>query len=380
MSILWSIKKFDAYRKPMDDFRIKTLSGGLVTLVATFAIGLLVFLETSNFFTINVHEQLFVDSSTSDEHVSIEFDITFHKLACSFITVDVMDVTSEAQENINDDIYRLRLDENGNNMTDTAQKIEINQNKTALAPTEALNQIKCGSCYGAAPDGKCCNTCDDVKNAYAIKGWQVNIEEVEQCKNDEWVKSFNEHKNEGCRVYGKVQVAKVAGNFHLAPGDPHQAIRTHVHDLHNLDPNKFDATHTINHISFGPAYPGKEYPLNGKLAKSEKGGIMYQYYVKVVPTRYDYYDGKVDESHQFSITTHKKDISQGQAGLPGFFLQYEFSPLMVHYQEYRQSLATFLVSLCGIVGGVFAMAQLIDLTIYHSSRFVKQHMGGNKLI
>lgn len=46
-------------------------------------------------------------------------------------------------------------------------------------------------------------------------------------QNDKWVKEFNEHKNEGCRVYGTVKVAKVAGNFHLAPGDPHQAMRSH---------------------------------------------------------------------------------------------------------------------------------------------------------
>lgn len=45
------------------------------------------------------------------------------------------------------------------------------------------------------------------------KGWElVNIETIEQCKSDLWVKEMNEHKNEGCRVYGKVQVAKVCNS------------------------------------------------------------------------------------------------------------------------------------------------------------------------
>lgn len=45
------------------------------------------------------------------------------------------------------------------------------------------------------------------------KGWElVNIETIEQCKSDLWVKKMNEHKNEGCRVYGKVQVAKVCNS------------------------------------------------------------------------------------------------------------------------------------------------------------------------
>ncbi|CAI5454922.1 unnamed protein product [Caenorhabditis angaria] len=365
MSFFWSLKNFDAYRKPMDDFRIKTLSGGLVTLIATIVIGLLILLETRQYFNVQTLEHLYVDSTTSDEHVDIAFDITFHKLPCNFITVDVMDISSEAQDNINDDIYRLRLDEHGRNISETAQKIEVNQNKTS-SPSETPTEVKCGSCYGAAGDGVCCNTCEDVKNAYATKGWQVNIEEVEQCKNDKWVKEFNEHKNEGCRVYGKVQVAKVAGNFHLAPGDPHQAMRSHVHDLHNLDPIKFDASHTVNHVAFGQWYPGKQYPLDGKESKADKGGIMYQYYVKVVPTRYVYIDGK---SEQICVKVDFLD----------FFLQYEFSPLMVHYEEHRATLATFLVSLCAIIGGVFAMAQLVDLTIYHSSKYIKQRIAGNKL-
>lgn len=46
------------------------------------------------------------------------------------------------------------------------------------------------------------------------KGWElINVETVEQCKSDVWVKEMNEHKNEGCRVYGKVQVAKVCNFF-----------------------------------------------------------------------------------------------------------------------------------------------------------------------
>ena len=37
-----------------------------------------------------------------------------------------------------------------------------------------------------------------------------------------------------------------------------------VHDLHSLSPKKFDASHVINHLSFGTPFPGKTYPLDGK--------------------------------------------------------------------------------------------------------------------
>jgi hypothetical protein len=62
------------------------------------------------------------------------------------------------------------------------------------------------------------------------------------------------------------------------------------------------------------------------------GGIMHQYQLKVVPTRY-ISQGQTLESHQFAITYIQKDIMAGASGIPGLFFQYEFSPLMVQYEE-----------------------------------------------
>lgn len=45
---------------------------------------------------------------------------------------------------------------------------------------------------------------------------------------------------------------------------------------------------------------------------------MHNYYVKVVPTSYVSMDGRVEESHQFSVTTHRKDIAKGRARSSGF--------------------------------------------------------------
>lgn len=33
------------------------------------------------------------------------------------------------------------------------------------------DRSKCGSCYGAARKESCCQTCDDVRDAYIRKGW-----------------------------------------------------------------------------------------------------------------------------------------------------------------------------------------------------------------
>jgi len=383
MSTFWNrIRSLDAYTKPLDDFKVKTLTGGAVTLLSAAAILVLFISETWVFLSPNLSEELFVDSTAGDERLDIHFDVFFPRLPCPFISIDVMDVSGEAQNDINTDVYKLRLDKHGLNLTgETPIKQEVNAgNKTEVAkPTEG---VKCGSCYGAdRRQHDCCNTCDDVKEAYRLRGWQMtDIDKVEQCKSDLWLKTMKDHEGEGCRLYGKVQVAKVAGNFHIAPGHTLKEQHSHYHDLHSMPPQRFDTSHTVHHLSFGQPFPGKTYPLDGKTFTAHQGGVMFQYYVKVVPTIYVYMDTPEDlATHQFSVTRQQKDIGTGMAGLPGFFVQYEFSPLMVKYEERRPSLSHFLVSLCAIIGGVFTVASLIDSLIYASSRALQRKIELNKL-
>jgi hypothetical protein len=67
---------------------------------------------------------------------------------------------------------------------------------------------------------------------------------------------------------------------------------------------------------------------------------MHQYQLKVVPTRYLRQGEKTLESHQFAINRLQKDPLAGASGIPGLFFQYEFSPLMVQYEE-RQRFGIF---------------------------------------
>uniref|UniRef100_A0A914V828 Endoplasmic reticulum-Golgi intermediate compartment protein 3 n=1 Tax=Plectus sambesii TaxID=2011161 RepID=A0A914V828_9BILA len=377
-AFLTRIRQLDAYTKPLDDFRVKTLSGGAVTLVSAVVILTLFVSELQLFLSTNIVEELFVDSTSGDDRVDIQFDVVFHKMPCPFISIDVMDVSGDHQSDVQDAVYKQRIDAFGKDVADVPVKQEVNNNKTVTKPAELATvpaKPACGSCYGAELyQGHCCNTCQAVKDAYRQKGWaMIDVETVDQCKSDSWISALNAHKDEGCKVYGRVQVAKVAGNFHIAPGHTLKDQHSHVHDLHSIGPSKFDTSHTINHLSFGNPYPGKAYPLDGRAFATKDGGTMFQYYVKVVPTMYVYLDKAEVFTHQFSVTKHQKVIRPGIAdGLPGFFVQYEFSPLMVRFEEKRQALSHFLVSLCAIIGGVFTVASLIDSFIYQSSKVIKQ--------
>ena len=61
---------------------------------------------------------------------------------------------------------------------------------------------------------RCCNTCEDVREAYRQKGWAINkMENIEQCKREGWEEKFKEEEGEGCRVYGYLEVNKVRGFY-----------------------------------------------------------------------------------------------------------------------------------------------------------------------
>lgn len=78
-------------------------------------------------------------------------------------------------------------------------------------PNVENKEKDCGSCYGAEGDTiKCCNTCDQVREAYRLKGWSFsNPESIAQCVKEDWSKKMEEQKDEGCQLYGALTVNKV---------------------------------------------------------------------------------------------------------------------------------------------------------------------------
>jgi outer membrane receptor for Fe3+-dicitrate len=111
------------------------------------------------------------------------------------------------------------------------------------------------------------------------------------------------------------------------------------------------------------------------------GATMFQYYIKIVPTRYVKVDGETMNSNQFSVTKHKKVISimNGESGMPGIFFQYELSPLMVKFTERQRSFGHFATNVCAIIGGVYTVAGLIDTLLYYSVKIIQKKIELGKL-
>lgn len=57
---------------------------------------------------------------------------------------------------------------------------------------------------------RCCNSCEDVKDAYRTKGWAVPpLKDIEQCVREGKLVESEELPKEGCQMYGYLEVNRV---------------------------------------------------------------------------------------------------------------------------------------------------------------------------
>jgi len=386
------LKAFDAYPRPAEEFRVRTVSGAVISLICGLIIVILVWGEFLYYLKVSVVPEITLDQYR-DKRLNVTFDITFPHIGCALLGVDTMDVSGNHQLDIRHGVFKQRLTSSGENIatprrefvdqrpSDVEKQAAKTRQREIAAGLEDPSEEKkeCGDCYGAQTDAiRCCNTCEELQKAYEAKGWLLNRDNVPQC-----VKEMNTDEmkdqiaaKEGCRVYGYVTVDKVAGNFHIAPGFSTQGGSQHIHST-SMVPDDINVTHTIHSLSFGEAYPGQVNPLDRYTELDLKGAMMSQYFLNVVPTTYTYRDGRIIVTNQFSVTTHshKVDMEEARkrgAGTPGMYISYDMSPISITYREYQRSFAHFLTGVCAIVGGVFTIMGMFDKIVYHGTHTFKE--------
>ncbi|KAM3367807.1 hypothetical protein ACQJBY_016390 [Aegilops geniculata] len=380
--LLSKLRSLDAYPKVNEDFYSRTLSGGAITLASSFIMLLLFVSELRLYLHAVTETTLRVDTSRG-EKLRINFDITFPALQCSIISVDVMDISGQEHLDVKHDVFKQRINAHGNVIAtkqDAVGGMKVEKPLQHHGGRLEHNETYCGSCYGAqeSPE-QCCNSCEDVREAYRKKGWGVsNPDSIDQCKSEGFLQTIKDEEGEGCNIYGILEINKVAGNFHFAPGKSFQQSNVHVHDLLPFQKDSFNLSHKINKLSFGEPFPGVINPLDGAQWIQHSSYGMAQYFVKVVPTVYSHLNEQIILSNQFSVTEHSRSGDSGRVqALPGVFFFYDLSPIKVTFTERHVSFLHFLTNVCAIVGGVFTVSGIIDSFVYHGQRAItkKRELG-----
>ena len=85
MNNIWTtIQRFDAYAKPLEDFRVRTKAGGVLTVVSSLVMFFLFSSEIRDYLQPEMKEELFVDTSRTGK-LKINLDISFHGISCDFL-------------------------------------------------------------------------------------------------------------------------------------------------------------------------------------------------------------------------------------------------------------------------------------------------------
>lgn len=169
------------------------------------------------------------------------------------------------------------------------------------------------------------------------------------------------HTPDACRIYGSLDVNKVAGNFHVTAGKSLSLPRGHIHISAFMTERDYNFTHRINRFSFGEPSPGVIHPLEGDEKIADHNMMLYQYFVEVVPT-----DVRTllrsYKTYQYSVKDHQRPVDhhKGSHGIPGIFFKYDMSALKVKVTQQRDSVFRFLVKLCATVGGIFVTNGLLN--------------------
>eukprot|EP00578_Thalassiosira_sp_NH16_P012054 CAMPEP_0181112038 /NCGR_PEP_ID=MMETSP1071-20121207/19600_1 /TAXON_ID=35127 /ORGANISM="Thalassiosira sp., Strain NH16" /LENGTH=209 /DNA_ID=CAMNT_0023195981 /DNA_START=72 /DNA_END=698 /DNA_ORIENTATION=- len=192
------IRSIDAHSPISSEFRIRTLSGALLSLLTLVLTLYLISSEYAYNLAPTFLDHVHVVNQSPDG-LEVEFDITFPHIPCALLATDANDPTGQSQSFHIDKRHRVwkhRLDRDGNTIgrksryelggtltredqLETLQNAKDSVGKERSlaaeedAPDEADDEEDCGSCYGAGDPDECCNTCDDVKRVYRRKQWHI---------------------------------------------------------------------------------------------------------------------------------------------------------------------------------------------------------------
>lgn len=165
------------------------------------------------------------------------------------------------------------------------------------------------------------------------------------------------------------------GNFHIST----HAFSTVVDQL-IMKGHKIDFSHKVNSLNFGnetyqqymKRFVGDRRnisPLDGFVMRQgpQPGQMrmLTNYYLNIIETVSKTGSGK-QKAFEFTHSEH----SVTYPGYPAVYFRYEMSPVGVHYDFKEENFGEFLIRCCAIIGGVFAVAGIIEGLVFETNKAV----------
>mmetsp|Transcript_1500 Transcript_1500/g.4507 ORF Transcript_1500/g.4507 Transcript_1500/m.4507 type:complete len:326 (-) Transcript_1500:89-1066(-) len=312
--------RFDVLARAVEGVQERTVGGAIVTVSSVALIVVLVVLEIKSFLTASAHTHIGVDDGdkpfgldrwTLPDRLPVRVHMTFAHLQCESLMLEV-DSTRSDFEPLNSVEFR--------------------------EPT-AAEMAWVG---------------EDVDRAQA------------------------------CTLDGKLTIGKVSANFHVEVADKADdgrplagasiplSFSAYAHQIAAIERRKhLNISHKVHLFHFGDrVLADTAAPLDGVVNAPRVAGQQH-YLLKVIPTLLD--RGLVPvATNQYSLAEQFVPFDLALPASPtasvGVWFYYDFSPVIIQVHHNRPSFAEFLVSICAIVGGVFAVSSIIDGIIFRGAK------------
>jgi len=326
------LRTYDFFGRISDQVSVRSGPNRSIFLVMSFILAIGFVGEVLfDYQSIPQSDHFSVDPKFGDAY-QFALNVSFPNLPCNELQVDSLDVTGEARSNLMSGFTRIHL-----------------KDGLPYVPT-----TECQPCYEATTEtNSCCNSCKALRGAYRAANMSLDgLTEKDQCH------------NVGCRVEGSAPIQKVAGDMRIAVGRMvHYQGRVYQDiDAKDLQEFGFNASHIIHDIRFG--HNGQEslqMPLSGVAHTQMHKYVTYVYDIHFVPTEYDGQGGTHQYAFSQMVVNETRMADDGvPINVPGFYIDYEFSPLMLDVRTRQADYGQLAVKAIIAAGGAFSLLSFVE--------------------
>merc|ERR1719487_862955 len=317
--------------KAKEDFSVRTSTGGWLSLCSLLLIISLFISELWFFMKIETRDQVRIGGDLSLQFLKPHLDITFPKLPCAFLGVNIIDSRYANIVGVHNMILMQRIDINGrplptkpirDSLRDIADSAKMSKAAHERQHREIRQEVgdginRCSSCFDPTHEDQCCRRCTDIETIWEMKGKNLEDEPWTPAQCAMEYMELGPLPEEGCRITATLDTKVLNAHLNIGINYFYNHDIVHEHYIEDGVSGDLDFRHTFNELRFGERFPTMKDYLAGIENSYEEDDTGYQqamflYDVNVIPMEYSYIDGSVINSAVYSANHMAKSTKQGR--------------------------------------------------------------------